>query len=75
METVRIRDPGWKKVGPGINIPDPQHCAYSFQILIKHILVYYTPTPAFSFVQISLFSSSVLAVAVHIPKLERYRED
>jgi hypothetical protein len=26
METVRIRDPGWKKVGFGINIPDPQHC-------------------------------------------------
>jgi hypothetical protein len=28
METVRIRDPGWKKVGSGvsgINIPDPQH--------------------------------------------------
>jgi hypothetical protein len=25
-ETVRIRDPGWKKVGSGINIPDPQHC-------------------------------------------------
>jgi hypothetical protein len=24
METVRIRDPGWKKVGSGINIPDPQ---------------------------------------------------
>jgi hypothetical protein len=24
METVRIRDPGWKKVGSGINIPD-QH--------------------------------------------------
>jgi hypothetical protein len=23
METVRIRDPGWKKVGSGINIPDP----------------------------------------------------
>ncbi len=23
METVRIRDPGWKKVGYGINIPDP----------------------------------------------------
>jgi hypothetical protein len=21
----RIRDPGWKKVGFGINIPDPQH--------------------------------------------------
>ena len=26
METVRIRDPGWKKVGSGINIPDPPHC-------------------------------------------------
>jgi hypothetical protein len=25
METVRIRDPGWKKVGSGINIPDPQY--------------------------------------------------
>ena len=22
---MRIRDPGWKKVGSGINIPDPQH--------------------------------------------------
>jgi hypothetical protein len=26
METVRIRDPGWKKVGSGIHIPDPPHC-------------------------------------------------
>ncbi len=26
IETIRIRDPGWKKVGSGINIPDPQHC-------------------------------------------------
>jgi hypothetical protein len=25
METVRIRDSGWKKVGSGINILDPQH--------------------------------------------------
>jgi hypothetical protein len=27
METVRIRDPGWKKSDPGseINIPDPPH--------------------------------------------------
>jgi hypothetical protein len=25
METVWIRDPGWKKVGSGINIPDPPH--------------------------------------------------
>jgi hypothetical protein len=24
-------DPGWKKFGSGINIPDPQHC-------LKHIL-------------------------------------
>jgi hypothetical protein len=31
METVRIRDPGWKKVGSGTNIPDPQY----WQILIK----------------------------------------
>ncbi len=22
---MRIRDPGWKKFGSGINIPDPQH--------------------------------------------------
>jgi hypothetical protein len=22
---MRIRDPGWKKSGSGINIPDPQH--------------------------------------------------
>jgi hypothetical protein len=26
METIRIRDPGWEKVGSGINIPDLQHC-------------------------------------------------
>ncbi len=25
IEKIRIRDPGWKKVGSGINIPDPQH--------------------------------------------------
>ncbi len=25
MGKIRIRDPGWKKVGSGINIPDPQH--------------------------------------------------
>jgi hypothetical protein len=25
MEKIRIRDPGWKKYGSGINIPDPQH--------------------------------------------------
>jgi hypothetical protein len=21
-----VADPGWKRIGPGINIPDPQHC-------------------------------------------------
>ncbi len=26
MEKIRIRDPGWTKLGSGINIPDPQHC-------------------------------------------------
>ncbi len=26
---MRIRDPGWKKFGSGINIPDPQHCMIS----------------------------------------------
>ena len=33
METVRIRDPGWKKSDPesGINIPDPQHWLCSSQ--------------------------------------------
>jgi hypothetical protein len=24
-------DPGWKKFGSGINIPDPQHCLPTFQ--------------------------------------------
>jgi hypothetical protein len=28
IENIRIRDPRWKKLGSGINIPDPQpqHC-------------------------------------------------
>jgi hypothetical protein len=30
METVRIRD--GKKFGSGINIPDPQHCAFVISI-------------------------------------------
>jgi hypothetical protein len=34
METVQIRDPGWKKVRSGINIPDPQHCFLNFKFLI-----------------------------------------
>jgi hypothetical protein len=28
IEKIRIRDPIWKKVGYGINIPDPQHCCW-----------------------------------------------
>jgi hypothetical protein len=34
METIRIRDPGWKKVrsGTGINIPDPQHWLYQYRV-------------------------------------------
>jgi hypothetical protein len=24
-------DPGWKKFGSGINIPDPQHCILCFE--------------------------------------------
>jgi hypothetical protein len=31
METVRIRDPGWKKVGSGINIPDPHGYGLEFE--------------------------------------------
>jgi hypothetical protein len=26
MAKIRMRDPGWKKFGSRINIPDPQHC-------------------------------------------------
>jgi hypothetical protein len=25
MKKIRIRDPGWKKAGSRVNIPDPQH--------------------------------------------------
>jgi hypothetical protein len=24
-------DPGWKKFGSGINIPDPQYCIFKYQ--------------------------------------------
>jgi hypothetical protein len=27
MKRIRIRDPGWKKLVSGINIPDPQQCS------------------------------------------------
>jgi hypothetical protein len=33
MEKIRIRDPGWKKYGSGINIPDPQHCCSVLMLL------------------------------------------
>jgi hypothetical protein len=29
----KISDPGWKKFGSGINIPDPQHCYYRYPFL------------------------------------------
>jgi hypothetical protein len=28
IKKIQIRDPGWKKFGSGINIPDPQNCTY-----------------------------------------------
>jgi hypothetical protein len=40
METVRIRDPGWKKVGSGINIPDPQHCDPGVQKALSNIILF-----------------------------------
>jgi hypothetical protein len=36
METIRIRDPGWKKVGSGINIPDPPHCMFLYIVAVKN---------------------------------------
>jgi hypothetical protein len=46
MENIRIRDgkksdPGWKNVGSGINIPDPQHCFIDFLIsgLVNKMIV------------------------------------
>jgi hypothetical protein len=33
MEKIRIRDPGWKKFGSGINIPDPQHCKQLWRLI------------------------------------------
>jgi hypothetical protein len=30
MEKIRIRDPGWEKLGSEINIPDSQHCLVHF---------------------------------------------
>jgi hypothetical protein len=35
METVRIRDSGWKKVGSGINIPDPPHWLQAQKVQVK----------------------------------------
>jgi hypothetical protein len=28
-------DPGWKKFGSGINIPDPQHCIHHTPLMMK----------------------------------------
>jgi hypothetical protein len=38
METVRIRDPGWKKVVSGINIPDPPHWFCYCNRLFFHVV-------------------------------------
>ncbi len=35
METVQIREMEWKKVGSGINIPDPQLCSYQTWLLFR----------------------------------------
>jgi hypothetical protein len=43
METFRIRYPGWKKVGSGINIPDPQHCIFQCQESFLHSLIQTVP--------------------------------
>jgi hypothetical protein len=34
METVRIRDPGWKKSDLGQTSPDPQHCVFENVLLV-----------------------------------------
>jgi hypothetical protein len=46
MEKIRTRDPGWKKIGSGINIPDPQHwlhliflCAKSLREILNVLLI------------------------------------
>jgi hypothetical protein len=32
MEKIRIRNPGWEKIGSEMNIPEPQHCKKIFLI-------------------------------------------
>ncbi len=32
---MRIQDPGWKKFGSGINIPDPQHSTHAKSIVYQ----------------------------------------
>jgi hypothetical protein len=61
---LRIRDPGWKRIGsgirdgkhsdpgPGINIPDPQHCSYHFFFLGLLLRVWLEKTVKNSFVVI-----------------------
>ncbi len=47
MKTVWIRDTGWKKVGSGINIPDPQHW---FSFVSTKYCVYVIVSIVFAFV-------------------------
>ncbi len=35
---MRIRDPGWKKFGSRITIPDPHHCFLSYYLLINQTI-------------------------------------
>jgi hypothetical protein len=62
MEKFRIREPGWKKVGSGINISDPQHCI--FEILIFYYSAWthqaQSPTPR----QLSIRSASLCVDSV-----------
>ncbi len=44
---MRIRDPGGKKFGSGINIPDPQHC-FCLQELIMEENIFYMKIEIFA---------------------------
>ncbi len=35
-----VQDPGWKKFGTGINIPDPQRCHFSSSLSLLGSLIY-----------------------------------
>jgi hypothetical protein len=41
---MRIRDPGWKKFGSGINIPDPQHWCPPVLLTPDSCVIFSLPT-------------------------------